>query len=181
MDIIMNILLSWFTILAYGSLTFCCVKVYKKKFAKPLSILGTTACILACIYFLLMAWNIVPYDYQDMVQWKLIFFSFMIPIAFTHLCLLSLITPKNKPLKIMLIVTIVLAAIVYMLVILEMVFYVKVPWQIFFPAPMLISFGTIAVPLLNSVINMPTQNNRQSINEQNINEQNINQQNHNEK
>lgn len=106
-----------------------------------------------------MAWNIIPYDYQNFSQWKLTFCSFVTPVAFTHLSLFSLINAKSKLTKIMQIVTMVSCALIYGLIIAEMAFSLTLPWHILSPFLVIIWLGTLGTPILNNSVKPEKPNN----------------------
>ncbi len=149
-----KILLTSLDIFCFSILGLCCSTVFEKKYRKPLSILGMATCLLGCIYFLLIIWEIADFYFLHNFDWELMFILPIMSLSFAHLSLVSLIAAKTKHIRLMQIATLIFSVIIDIMIILS-IFDADLSWEIFGTLAILITLGTIATPIVNKIAKAP--------------------------
>ncbi len=144
----------------------CCYTVYDKKYKKPFSIAGMTTCILGFMLSLIIVWPIFNLGFLEEVKYRLILISLVVSLSFAHLSLVLLIDAKNKPTKLIQLITIVLSVIMDAVIIMSII-TIYPHFLDFKILAVLIILGTTATSVLNKLTATPNKNTPTQTNHQN--------------
>ena len=151
-DLTINVLLSTIIIFGFSIPGLCCSTCYEKDNNKTISTIGITICIISCIYFLLLIWNILEFKFFDGVNWKIILAGILLSSSFGHICLLLLVDGNKNVINLKK-CTIGLSMIMDVLLLAIVLLDIEVSGKLLSILAILILLGTIILPLMNKVSN----------------------------
>lgn len=152
-DITEKILLSTVIIFGFSIPGLSCSTNYEKVKDKTFSIVGISTCFISCIYFLLLTWGFLEFDFFDELNWKLISSGILLSSSFGHISLLLLIDSKEKIVNYFKNGTTILSVIMDILLMSMIFLEVEIEWKLLAIIAILIVLGTIVSPLLNKLNN----------------------------
>jgi len=140
------------TIFGFSIPGLCCSTLYEKKNLKSFSIFGMFVCFISCLYILL---NILTnfelfYDNLD-TQFKLILISILLSCSCGHISLICLIKSNDSLIINLKNATICLSVLIDVLWITRLLIENADIMQIDAVLAILISLGTIVVPIMNKI------------------------------
>ena len=150
-DLLGKILLSAITLFGFSIPALICSYKSDKKKAKFISYAGIAVCFIAAIIFLLFIWEIVDFNFFDVVAWKIILICIIAAFSFGHICLILLPNSKSKAESFVKYGTVILSAVLDILLLVWIIFELEVSWRLLFVLIILIALGTILTPLLNKL------------------------------
>jgi hypothetical protein len=148
-EITSNVLLTTATIFGFSIPGLCCSTIYEKENTKRFSVIGITICLLSCICFLLLIWEIIDFDFWN--DMKVISSASLLSASFGHLSLLLRIDAKEQIVIIFKKATIILSAIMDILLLIEICSEIDISWKLLAVLAILIVLGTIVTPILNKI------------------------------
>lgn len=152
-DITGKILLSTIVIFGFSIPGLSCSTNYEKSKDKTFSIVGISTCFISCIYFLLLTWGFLEFDFFDYLNWRLILSSILLSSSFGHISLLLLIDSKEKIVNYFKKGTTILSVIMDILLMSMIFLNFEIEWKLLVIIAILIVLGTIVTPLLNKLNN----------------------------
>ena len=159
-DLTINVLLSTIIIFGFSIPGLCCSTCYEKDNNKAISIIGITICIISCIYFLLLIWNILEFKFFDGLNWKIVLSGILLSSSFGHVCLLLLVDSGNKNVINLKKCTIGLSMIMDVLLLAIVLLDIEVSGKLLSILAILILLGTIILPLMNKLNNKSIDNDK---------------------
>lgn len=150
-DVTGKILLTTVTIFGFSIPGLACSTNYEKAKDKLIPTIGIITCFVSGIYFLLLFWEVLNFDFFDDMIWKLILTCILLSASFGHICLLLLINSTEKIVNLFKNSTIALSIIMDLLLLIVIFSETKLSWKLLLIIAILIVLGTIVTPLLNKL------------------------------
>lgn len=160
-DVTGKILLSTVTIFGFSIPGLACSANYEKTKNKTVSTIGMITCFVSGIYFLLLIWELLNFNFLNSIMWKFSVTCIILSASFGHICLLLLIDSGNKKVNYLKNSTILISIILDLLLLFEIYSEIKLSWKVIIILAILIVLGTIVTPLsnkLNSKTKIPQEN-----------------------
>lgn len=152
-NLTINVLFSTLTIFGFSIPGLCCSTSYDKEKNKIFSKIGITTCIISCIYFLLIIWDVLEFKLFDELNWKIILSGILLSSSFGHICLLLLVDSENKNVNYLKKSTIGLSIFMDILLLMIVLFDIEVSGKLISIIAILILLGTITLPLMSKLNN----------------------------
>lgn len=154
-DITWKVLLSTIIIFGFSVPGLCCSTTYEKGKNKSFSFFGILICLISCIYFLLLVWEFLEFEFFDDLNWSLMLSGILLSSSCGHICLLLAINSNNKIVNYFKNGTISLSIIMDVLLLLQIYLDIESNWKLLSAIAILIVLGTIVSPLMNRLNNKP--------------------------
>ena len=150
-EVTAKILLSTVTIFSASIPGLCCSISYEKSKNVVVPQIGMIVTTISCIYFLLLVWEIITFNWSNEFAWDFMSTCILLPISFGHISLMLLIDSEDSKVNIFKIGTIILAVILNVLVLVEIYANIIMNWKLLVILGILIALGTIVTPLMNKL------------------------------
>ena len=163
-DIAGKILLTTVTIFGFSIPGLACSINYEKAKNTLIPTIGMLTCFVSGIYFLLLIWEVVNFNFFDALPWKFMSTCILLSASFGHICLLLLINSTEKIVNYFKNSTITLSIIMDLLLLVVIFGEIESDWKLLLIIAILIVLGTIVTPLLNKLYSKDNTSNK-SIND----------------
>lgn len=126
-----------------------CSGCYDKGKNKAISGTGTAICIISCLYFLALIWNVITFDFFNFFIWKLMAIFIILTASSGHICLLLYITSDDPASNGFKYTTIGISLLLDVLWIAAIILDISLDAKLIVILIILIVLGTIVTPLVS--------------------------------
>ena len=155
-DVSIKILFTTVTIFCASIPGLCCSISYEKSKDKVVPLVGIIVCVISCIYFILLTWELVTFEWDNALAWDFMATCIVAPLSLGHISLLLLVESNDEKVKYFKIGTIILSVILDILILVEIYAEIAINWKVFVVFGILVVLGTIVTPLMNKLDTKPS-------------------------
>ncbi len=131
----------------------CCSLLYDKGKLRIFSLISMIICLCFCLYYLTIVWGLFDITFNSLVDFhlKVVLSSIVICPSLAHISLLLLINSEEDIVAQFKYATIFASVVMDIILLVRIVYYFEVIWQLVAILGILIALGTIVTPIMYKI------------------------------